>query len=377
MKILFIFPHMLVPAQSGLYQTGLNIIEGIENAGYKTTIIRIGSPQEKPPKYPEILISPPHAKEENKITSGLVDLKLINISKKIIEDIIEDHDIVSIHGPTRLAYPTFSLAEKYNIPVVINYHGSEVITYKKSPWPSWLKHLAVKAKAGIFVSGRLMQAARQKGISPPLSTVIYPSLSEHFLADLPESRDSYRKIFGWENKKILLCVKRLLPVGGQSTLIQAMPKILENHPDTHLVFCGSGPDLESLSREAEELKVADNIELKGLVPIEDLPGMYSAADLFTLASPRESFGLVTLMALAMGTQVVGTPTYGIKELRSLYPDFVKASDDFTADSMAGLVIEHLSGNQDRIDGKTILDIRDKFTPAAAGKAHLDFYKGLI
>lgn len=368
---------MLVPAQSGLYQTGLNIIEGVEIAGHKSTIVRIGKPQEKPPKFPEILISPPSGKEENKITAGLADLKLINKSKKIIEDIIADHDVVSIHGPTRLAYPTFSLAEKTNIPVVINYHGSEVINYKKSPWPSWLKHLAVKARAGIFVSGRLMQAARNKSISPPLSTVIYPSLTEFFLKDLPESRDSIREALGWGNNRILLCVKRLLPVGGQTTLIQAMPKILENLPDAKLVLCGSGPDEEALRLEAETLGVGDMFEFKGLVPIEELPGLYNAADLFMLASPRESFGLVTLMALAMGTPAVGTPTFGIKELRSLYPDSVKVSGDFSADAMVSLVLEHFSGSADRISNDVINDIRQKFTPAAAGKAHLDFYRELI
>lgn len=59
---------------------------------------------------------------------------------------------------------------------------------------------------------------------------------------------------------------------------------------------------------AGELGISEQVEFAGRVPHERLPDYYRSADVVVLPSRYESFGLVTLEALACGTPVVATRT---------------------------------------------------------------------
>ncbi|PJF32889.1 MAG: hypothetical protein CUN57_03555, partial [Phototrophicales bacterium] len=83
---------------------------------------------------------------------------------------------------------------------------------------------------------------------------------------------------------------------------------------------GKGPDIEFLKSRATELGVEQNVRWLGFVANEDLPFLYSTADLFVLATrdiPEkrsvEGFGLAFLEAQACGIPVVGTNTGGIPD----------------------------------------------------------------
>ena len=63
-----------------------------------------------------------------------------------------------------------------------------------------------------------------------------------------------------------------------------------------------------LSRDIEErierLQVADAIRFTGYVPFEDLPALYSLAEMFVFPSLYEGFGLPVIEAMACGTPVI-------------------------------------------------------------------------
>ncbi len=106
---------------------------------------------------------------------------------------------------------------------------------------------------------------------------------------------------------ILLSVRRLAPRMGLDRLVQAMPAILERHPDTLLLIAGKGPERANLERLIGECQVTKNVRLLGFVSDADLPAYYQAADLFVLPTlALEGFGLVTVEALASGLPVIGT-----------------------------------------------------------------------
>ena len=65
---------------------------------------------------------------------------------------------------------------------------------------------------------------------------------------------------------------------------------------------------------ANDLGVADRVELLGALPHEDLPSLYSAADMLVLASSREGWPNVLLEAMACGAPVVATNIGGIPEI---------------------------------------------------------------
>ncbi len=70
------------------------------------------------------------------------------------------------------------------------------------------------------------------------------------------------------------------------------------------MVCGGGPSLERLERRYPA------VHWRGVVPREDLPSIYSAADSFVFPSRTDTFGLAMLEALACGTPVAAYPTAG-------------------------------------------------------------------
>lgn len=74
-------------------------------------------------------------------------------------------------------------------------------------------------------------------------------------------------------------------------------------PGSKVVY-GVGPLLERLRAAYPQ------VHWRGVVPREQLPRIYSAADVFVFPSPSETFGLVMLEALACGTPVAALPVPG-------------------------------------------------------------------
>ncbi|HXO27905.1 MAG TPA: glycosyltransferase, partial [Thermoanaerobaculia bacterium] len=70
-----------------------------------------------------------------------------------------------------------------------------------------------------------------------------------------------------------------------------------------LTVLGEGPDAAALDRLAAE-RLGAGRYLRRVVPRDEMPAWYGAADCFTLPSRTESFGLVYLEALACGLPVV-------------------------------------------------------------------------
>jgi phosphatidylinositol alpha-1,6-mannosyltransferase len=60
-----------------------------------------------------------------------------------------------------------------------------------------------------------------------------------------------------------------------------------------------------LERIARECQVNEQTRFLGKVPVQDLPDLYRAADLFALPSTGEGFGIVFLEAMASGTPAIG------------------------------------------------------------------------
>lgn len=78
-------------------------------------------------------------------------------------------------------------------------------------------------------------------------------------------------------------------------------------PGSKVVY-GVGPLLERLRREHPQ------VHWRGVVPREQLPRIYSAADAFVFPSRSETFGLVMLEAMACGTPVVVSNTSSLPEV---------------------------------------------------------------
>ncbi len=72
-------------------------------------------------------------------------------------------------------------------------------------------------------------------------------------------------------------------------------------------------ELARLKAIARELHISKVVEFRGVVPQEELPLYYAAADVCAVPSRYESFGMVALEAMASGRPVVGFASRGLQQ----------------------------------------------------------------
>jgi glycosyltransferase involved in cell wall biosynthesis len=110
----------------------------------------------------------------------------------------------------------------------------------------------------------------------------------------------------------VLCALTLLRPGkGLETLIDALPQVLDRHPQLQVAIGGEGPDRDSLRRAAHAAGVAAAVHFLG--PTDDPASMLRGADIFVHPSWAEAFPYVILEAMSAGLPILASDVGGIAE----------------------------------------------------------------
>ena len=123
----------------------------------------------------------------------------------------------------------------------------------------------------------------------------------------------------------LLAIGRIEPLKGFDTLLQAVALLRTDHPEffdqIETTIIGGDPHASPLETEMArllEMRRALDLEEKvsfiGAKPQSELPYYYASADIVVAPSHYESFGLVPLEAMAMGTPVIASAVGGLTHL---------------------------------------------------------------
>ena len=110
-------------------------------------------------------------------------------------------------------------------------------------------------------------------------------------------------------KTTLLYVGRLGARKGLDLALRALAAVDDD--EIEFLIAGTGRHEETLRELTQELGISHQVHFLGYVPDEELPILYSSADVFILPSTYEGFGLVLLEAMACGTPVIGADAGGI------------------------------------------------------------------
>ena len=220
----------------------------------------------------------------------------------------ERFDLIDAH----YAYPdgvaAAALGKEIGLPVVVTARGSDLHQIADLPEPQrQIQESFSGIDRMITVSGALADAAAALGYPRDQIAVLRNGVDTELFRPVDGSYWRGRVAAG---RKLIASVGLLIPRKGHDLLICAIAKL----PDIHLVIAGQGPDEEKLKALAKSLGVADRVELVGSVPHEELPALYSAADMLVLATSREGWPNVLLEAMACGAPVVATNIGGIPEI---------------------------------------------------------------
>jgi glycosyltransferase involved in cell wall biosynthesis len=98
---------------------------------------------------------------------------------------------------------------------------------------------------------------------------------------------------------------------GIADLITAFEQVGSKIKDAHLYMVGNGPEMELFQQQAKACSTSSRIHFEGF---QSTPQSYMrAAEIFVLASRRESFGLVLVEARQAGCAVIASNVDGIPE----------------------------------------------------------------
>ena len=112
----------------------------------------------------------------------------------------------------------------------------------------------------------------------------------------------------------LLSYGRFVEKKGFEVLLKAVKQLVEKGLDVRLRLGGGGPLAKKLSAQAQQLGIADRVEIG--VWIEDVAAALDESDLFVLPSLDEPFGIVIIEAMARGVPIVTTRTKGPEQVLS-------------------------------------------------------------
>jgi glycosyltransferase involved in cell wall biosynthesis len=129
----------------------------------------------------------------------------------------------------------------------------------------------------------------------------------------PSGESNVRRQYGIEGP-MLLFVGRMITQKGIPYLIDAMPAVLEKHPDAKLLLVGRGNALENLKKKVKAAGLERSVLFSGYMTEEMLKEAYGTCDMFVLPSVWEVLPIAVLEAMSSSKPVVCTSAGGDAEL---------------------------------------------------------------
>jgi glycosyltransferase involved in cell wall biosynthesis len=281
-------------------------------------------------------------------------------------------DLLHLHSNGLIIEAAAAWARRRRIPYVLTMYGTEIWHYKPPRGTDRFTDGYRGAAHVTFYSRRLMEHARSQGLDRDDVSVIYPAVTEAFVACDDLTRQSWRRALGIAERLVILNVKRLHELAGQRFLLSAFARLCESRHDIRLVICGDGPLREDLAAQARTLGVADRVTLTGLVPNETVARYMAAADVFVLPSLLEALPTVAIEALSCGTPVISADHPGGVELHGMFDADVTIVPRETVEPLARALTEFLEQPR-RTRPETATRIAAQFRPPSILQAFDQVY----
>jgi glycosyltransferase involved in cell wall biosynthesis len=214
------------------------------------------------------------------------------------------------------------------------------------------------------------------GAVPERTAVVPGGVEPRFRPATEEAIAALRQTLGLAGP-FILTLGMMEPRKNWQGLIQAYSQARARYRLPHqLVLAGPRGWLwESIIEERERSPFRNDVVLVGFIPDEDLPALYSAADVFAFPSFYEGFGLPPLEAMACGTPVVVSNAASLPEVVGDAALKVSPEDvDALADALAQLVLDEALRTRLRA---LALERAATYTWTRAAEQILDVYRQVV
>lgn len=312
MKILMLTweypPHKV----GGVASHSKSLAETLARRGHKVSVITYGD-KEKEEVKEDVEIHRVNAGPAPDVVTWALMLnhkfqkKASDVLKKENLDLIHAHDWSSVPAAT-------SIKKATQLPFVFTLHSTERgrsgIHSPMSKLINDLEWYGTYEADEVVTVGKDLKKEAHYHFSVPKEKLHYVPNGvdlERF-----KSAESIRDQIALDWEKVALFVGRLCHQKGVSHLIDAMPKVLDQRPETKFVVTGGGA-VDHYRKIAEQRGVGDKTFFTGFVPEQRLLNLYKSADATVIPSIYEPFGIVALESMAAQTPVVASYVGGLKE----------------------------------------------------------------
>ena len=235
-------------------------------------------------------------------------------AKKRLEEF--NPTLIHVASPDSLGISALKWAKKNGVSKVTSYH-THFLSYAKYyalilmpiKWPfKWMNKWFYKQFEHVYVpSESMIEELHREGIYGNMKIWSRGIDTERFN---PAKRDmDWRRSVGFDDDDIVVTfVSRLVWEKELRTYIESVKKLQEKNPRIRALVVGDG----NAKKEAQEL--LPNACFTGFLEGEELARAYASADVFLFPSHTETFGNVTLEAMASGLPCIVADAIGSKSL---------------------------------------------------------------
>jgi PEP-CTERM/exosortase A-associated glycosyltransferase len=239
-------------------------------------------------------------------------------------------DLIHAHSPVLNGLAGLRAARKLGVPFIyeIRAFWEDAAVGNGTGTEGSVKYRATKAvetwvvqraEAVAVICDGLRRDLIARGIDPAKIMVSPNGVDMHMFGDPPRRDDALAAQLGLMDKDVIGFIGSFYDYEGIDDLIAAMPALVADRPDAHLLLVGGGPMEAVLKAQATSSSAAARIHFIGRVPHSEVERYYSLIDV--LAYPRKKMRLTDLVtplkpleAMAQGKLVAASAVGGHREL---------------------------------------------------------------
>lgn len=326
----------------------------------------------------------------NKIKKGKGIIWSHKMRQRFLRVLIENnksknYDIIHAQDP----FTTLAALES-GIPTVSTVHGymafesiSKGSMDEGSAEAKIMQDVEIQAYRGtrevITVDTRLKEYV--KDLSGVEGTAIRNFIDIHSFKPNKGKKKELRAKYGIDvDSEVLFCPRRLTKKNGVIYPALALPKVLKEFPNTHLIYAGSGEALSEIKEIVAREGMEKNVTLLGAVPHAVVRDYYDLSDVALVpsvhsAGVEEATSISALEAMGSGSPLIACAVGGLKEIVNSGVDGILVEEknvEELSDAILTLLRDPEAGVE--MAAKARAKIEEEYSHIAAAKKYLEIYE---
>ena len=227
-------------------------------------------------------------------------------------------DVIHAHWPFPHAYIALGAAKLFKIPLVLNFHGAELLLIRKKKWVKPLLKFAIGQAQAVFANSSFTAGKIKALRNVDVEWSPYGTTLESGSTSAGNGGTSAIVPHPVNGKFKILFVGRHIERKGICYLIEAAKHLPRDQFEIRIV--GVGDITDKLKSQAAEIADAAEIIFTGKLSPEELANEYRTANVFTLPAivdskgDTEGLGVVLIEAMELGLPVVASNVGGIPDV---------------------------------------------------------------